>query len=94
MSLRLFLIAKLSRVDSGVARRALSTAMAQDEVDAPRPEEFSRGAGAMAYAMALFIIRRPVHFYLGLTGLIVFPLYMLGRLGAVLIEWGVHRYGW
>jgi hypothetical protein len=93
MSLTPFLIAKLSRVEADVARRALSTARAQDEIDAPQPEEFSRGASAMAYAMALFITRRPVHFYLGLTGLIVFAVYSLARVSTVLIEWGIHAYG-
>jgi hypothetical protein len=93
MSLTLFLIAKLSRVEPDVARRALSTARAQDEIGASQPAEFSHGAGAMAYAMALFITRRPVHFYLGLTGLIVFAVYIFSRLASALCEWGVHAYG-
>ena len=93
MSLTPFLIAKLSRVDQDLARRALSTARAQDVMDESRPDEFSRGAGARAYGMALFISRRPVHFYLGMFGLILFPLYMLSRLLPALIEWGVHAYG-
>ena len=93
MSLTHFLIAKLSRVNDDFARRAMSTAQAQDEMDATPPREFSRGSGAMAYALALFINRRPVHFYLGLTGLIAFTLYILGRVAAFLVEWGVHRYG-
>ena len=93
MSPTLFLIAKLSRVDPEVARRAMSTATSQDEVDAPRPAEFSRGSGAMAYALALFVSRRPVHFWLGLTGLIAFPIYILARIVTNLMEWGVHTYG-
>ena len=93
MSLTPFLIAKLSRVDQDLALRALSTARAQDVLDESRPGEFSRGAGARAYGMALFISRRPVHFYVGMFGLILFPLYMLSRLLPVLIEWGVHAYG-
>ena len=93
MSLTLILITKLSRVEPDVARRALSTARAQDEIEAPKPEEFSRGAGAMAYAMALFITRRPAHFYLGLTGLIVFAVYIVSRLASALMEWGIHAYG-
>ena len=93
MSLTPFLIAKLSRVDQEVARRALSTAHAQDVLDESRPDEFSRGAGARAYGMALFVSRRPVHFYLGMFGLILFPSYMLSRFVPVLIEWGMHAYG-
>lgn len=76
-----------------IARRALSTARAQDVLDETRPGEFSRGAGARAYGMALFISSRPVHFYLGMFGLIVFPLYILSRLAPVLIEWGSQAYG-
>jgi hypothetical protein len=93
MSLTRFLIAKLSGVDEEFARRAMSTAQAQDEIEAPPPREFSRGAGAMAYALALFINRRPVHFYLGLTGLLVFVLYIAGRVACFLFEWGVHLHG-
>jgi hypothetical protein len=93
MSPTLFLIAKLSRVEPEVARRAMSTATSQDEVDAPRPAEFSRGSGAMAYALALFVSRRPVHFWLGLTGLVAFPIYILARIVTNLLEWGVHTYG-
>lgn len=93
MSLTPFLIAKLSRVDDDLARRALSTARAQDELNAPRPAEFARGAGARAYGMALFISRRPVHFYFGMFGLIAFPVYILARLVPAMIEWGAHAYG-
>ncbi|SDR54890.1 hypothetical protein SAMN05443245_7532 [Paraburkholderia fungorum] len=93
MSLTRFLIAKLARVDEDFAGRAISTAHAQDELNTSPPREFARGAGAMAYALALFIHRKPVHFYVGLTGLIIFPLYMLGRIAAFLVEWGVHHYG-
>lgn len=93
MSPTLFLIAKLSRVEPDVARRAMSTARAQDEVGAPRPMEFSSGSGAMAYALSLFISRRPVHFWLGLTGLVAFPIYLLVRIGTNLLAWGLHTYG-
>jgi hypothetical protein len=62
----------------------MTTAGAQDEIDAQVPSEFSRGQNAMAYALALFIRRQPVHFYLGLIGLIVFPVYILIRLGLYL----------
>ncbi|MGF6735538.1 hypothetical protein OKW50_007711 [Paraburkholderia youngii] len=93
MSLTRFLIAKLARVDVDVARRALATAHSQDVMDESRPAEFSRGAGARAYGMALFVSRRPVHFYLGMFGLILFPLYMLSRLGSALIVWGIGTYG-
>ncbi|MGF6915946.1 hypothetical protein [Paraburkholderia sp. 40] len=93
MSLTPFLIAKLSRVDPDLARRALSTARAQDVMDESRPDEFSRGDGARAYGMALYIARMPVHFYVGMFGLILFPLYMLSRVVPVLIEWGMQAYG-
>jgi hypothetical protein len=80
MSPTVFLIAKLTRVDPATARRAISTASAQDEPDAPPPAEFARGPGAMVYALAMFAGRRPLHFYVGLFGLAVFPLYLLTRL--------------
>lgn len=97
MSLTVTLIAKLSRVDLTVARRALGTARSQDfpvAAAVPRvghegednaspasvsdgvPAEFHRGRNAMAYAMALLIVRKPLHFYVGLTGLVVFPIYI------------------
>lgn len=93
MSLTPLLIAKLSRVDTDVARRAMSTARAQDAIDAPRPAEFARGQGAMAYALALFVSRKPVHFYVGLSGLIAFPLYIVARVVSCLFDYGVHLYG-
>jgi hypothetical protein len=34
----------------------------------------------MVYAMAVFAFRRPLHFYVGLFGLAVFPVYLLTRL--------------
>lgn len=98
MSLTVTLIAKLSRVDLAVARRALGTARSQDfpvaAGAAPQagsegeegaipvslsdgvPVEFHRGRRAMAYALALLIVRKPVHFYVGLTGLVIFPIYI------------------
>lgn len=93
MSLTRFLLANLARVDKQFARRAISTAQSQDDLNTSPPPEFAGGPGAMAYALALFIHRKPVHFYVGLTGLIVFPLYMLGRVAAFLVEWGVHHHG-
>ncbi|APA90382.1 hypothetical protein BJG93_32830 (plasmid) [Paraburkholderia sprentiae WSM5005] len=93
MSVTLFLIAKLSRVEPDIARRAMSTASAIDEMEGGRPAEFSRGPNAMAFALALFVARRPVHFYLGLAGLVGFPVYILVRIGSFLIEWGMHAYG-
>jgi hypothetical protein len=93
MSLTHFLIAKLSRVDADFARRAMSTAQAQDEIDAPRSVEFSRGPGAMAYALALFIHRKPAHFYVGLTGLVVFALFMLTHFVTFLVQWGIELHG-
>jgi len=93
MSLTPILIAKLSRVDLDVARRALGTANSQDRLDESRPAEFSRGAGARAYGMALFISRRPVHFYAGMFGMILFPLYMLWQFVPELVQWGMQAYG-
>ncbi|MGF6836466.1 hypothetical protein QF001_000333 [Paraburkholderia youngii] len=92
MSLTPFLIAKLSRVEPDVVRRAMSTASAIDEIEGGRPPEFSRGPNAMAFALALFVARRPVHFYLGLAGLVGFPVYLLVRIGSFLIGW-VHIHG-
>ncbi|MFM0305701.1 hypothetical protein PQQ99_36910 [Paraburkholderia sediminicola] len=80
MSLTVWLIAKLSRVDDGVARRALTTAQSQDEMPAAAPAEFARGRGALAYALGIFITRKPVHFYLGLAGLVIFPVYLFVQL--------------
>jgi hypothetical protein len=93
MSLTPFLIAKLSTVEPDVVRRAISTASAIDEIEGERPAEFSRGPNAMAFALALFVKRRPVHFYLGLAGLIAFPIYILVRIASFLIEWGMHFHG-
>lgn len=86
MSLTVWLIAKLSRVEEAVARRALGTAQSQDEMSAAAPGDFARGREALAYALAIFITRKPVHFYLGLAGLVIFPVYLL-------IEVGAHFYG-
>jgi hypothetical protein len=86
MSRTVWLIAKLSRVEDTVARRALSTAQSQDEMSAAPPAGFARGREALAYALAIFIVRKPVHFYLGMAGLFIFPLYLL-------IQVGTHFYG-
>ncbi|MFC0402962.1 hypothetical protein [Paraburkholderia rhizosphaerae] len=93
MSLTIWLIAKLSRVDTGLARRALSTARAQDEIDAPAPTDLKHGAGAMAYGLALFVSRRPVHFYAGLAGLMAFFGYMFARIAVWAYDFGMHHYG-
>jgi hypothetical protein len=90
MSLTIWLIAKLSRVDQDLARRAMSTARAQDEIDAPAPVEFAGGTGAMAYGLALFVSRRPVHFYLGLVGLLAFFGYMFSQFALAAYEFGQH----
>jgi hypothetical protein len=93
MSLTIWLIAKLSRVEAGFARRALVTARAQDELDAPVPTDFARGAGAMAYGLALVISRRPVQFYGGLSGLIAFFVYMAVQFLTGVVTLGMHYYG-
>ncbi|VWC42205.1 hypothetical protein BLA23254_07061 [Burkholderia lata] len=78
MSLTPFLIRTLTRVDEYTVRRAMSTAAAQDDPLAAPPEEFRKGANAMAYSLAMFIRRRPVQFYVGLSGLIALPIYLIG----------------
>ncbi|MGU7775680.1 hypothetical protein ACV229_36695 [Burkholderia sp. MR1-5-21] len=93
MSLTPFLIATLARVDRDVARRAISTAAAQDEPDAPVPAEFARGQNAMAYALAMFIRRRPLHFYVGSAGLVAFPVYLLARATMALMSMGGAGHG-
>ncbi|RKT99768.1 hypothetical protein C7H84_29755 [Burkholderia sp. Nafp2/4-1b] len=85
MSLTRFLIRTLARVDDDVARRVMSTASAQDDANAPVPAEFARGRNAMAYALAMFIGRRPLHFYVGLFGLVAFPAYLTCRAMAPLL---------
>ncbi|WP_261530747.1 hypothetical protein [Burkholderia multivorans] len=85
MSLTRFLIRTLARVDDDVARRVMSTASAQDNASASVPAEFARGRNAMAYALALFVDRRPLHFYVGLFGLVAFPAYLACRAMAPLL---------
>jgi len=80
MSPTVFLIAKLTRSEAGLARRAVSTAMSQDDPDAPPPTEFAGGSGAMVYALAMFAARKPLHFYIGLFGLVALPIYLLIRI--------------
>ncbi|MXN76442.1 hypothetical protein GR157_17070 [Burkholderia sp. 4701] len=80
MSLTPFLIRTLTRVDEHTVRRAMSTAAAQDDPLARPPVEFQKGANAMAYSLAIFISRRPLQFYVGLSGLIALPIYLIGTL--------------
>ena len=77
MSRIVFLIAKLAKVDPDVARRAMSTAKSQDDPLEPPPGEFTRGGAAMVYGLSMFVIRKPLHFYIGLVGLVIFPIYLL-----------------
>jgi hypothetical protein len=79
MSRIVFLLAKLARVDLDVARRALTTAKAQDDPGAPPPAEFARGRNAMVYALAIMSVRKPVHLYVGVFGLVAFPIYLASR---------------
>lgn len=81
MSLTATLIAKLSGLDEADAARVLATVRAQDDLQAP-PAEFRRGRFARAWGLAVVIVRNPVRFWIGLTGLIAFPAYLLFRLGA------------
>ncbi|AIV73663.1 hypothetical protein X994_6433 (plasmid) [Burkholderia pseudomallei] len=80
MSLTHFLIRTLTRLDDHTVDRVISTAAAQDEPTAPPPAEFRQGRNAMAYALATFIGRRPLQFYVGLSGLIALPIYLVGTL--------------
>jgi hypothetical protein len=76
MSRIVFLLAKLAKVERDVARRALTTAKAQDDPTALPPAEFARGANAMVYALATMEVRKPLHLYLGAVGLVAFPIYL------------------
>ena len=82
MSLTAILIAKLSGLDKATATRVLSTVDAQDDLLAPAPQEFARGRGARAYALAVVIARNPLRFWVALAGLIAFPTYLAFRVGA------------
>lgn len=77
MSLTTTLIAKLSGLEPADASRVLSTVRSQDDLAAPAPPEFARGRKALAYGLAVVIVRNPVRFWLGLVGLIAFPVYLL-----------------
>lgn len=80
MSLTVTIIAKLSRVDSDMARRALNTASAFDEPDATPPEEFTWGAGARCYALASIAVNRPQLFWGGVLAITAIPLLAVVRL--------------
>ncbi|WP_264162261.1 hypothetical protein [Burkholderia metallica] len=41
----------------------------------------------MAYALATFIGRRPVQFFVGLSGLIALPIYLVGTLVGGFYGW-------
>ncbi|AJW93696.1 hypothetical protein QHI69_37305 [Burkholderia gladioli pv. gladioli] len=87
MSLTHFLIRTLTRLDGHTVARVISTAAAQDEPTAQPPAEFRQGRTAMAYALATFIGRRPVQFYVGLSGLIALPIYLVGTLVGDFYGW-------
>ena len=80
MSLTVTIIAKLSRVDSDMARRALDAAGAFDEPGATPPEEFTWGAGARCYALATIVVSRPHLFWGGLLAIGAIPLLVVVRL--------------
>lgn len=84
MSLTVTLIAKLTGLDPSDAARVVSTVEAQDNLAAPAPSEFARGRAARAYGLAVVIVRNPLKFWVGLIGLVAFPVYLLVRLGASL----------
>ncbi|CAD6559379.1 hypothetical protein ACFQ3P_32875 [Paraburkholderia sabiae] len=80
MSLTATIIAKLSRVDVDMARRALDTASAFDEPDATPPEQFTWGAGARCYALASICINRPQLFWGGLLATAAIPVLLIVKL--------------
>jgi hypothetical protein len=65
-------IARLLRTDEGMVRRAWSTARAVDSVETAPPKEFASGKGALALALAYFMLNQPVVFILGALGLVAF----------------------
>jgi hypothetical protein len=73
MSLTVTIIAKLSRVDSDTARRALDTVGAFDEPGVTPPVEFTHGDGARCYALATVAEYRPFLFWGGLLAVIAIP---------------------
>lgn len=81
MSLTATLIAKLSGLDNADAARVLSTVRAQDDLGATPPPDFRRGRFPRAWGLAVVIVRNPVRFYVGMAGLVGFPLYLLFRIG-------------
>lgn len=92
MSLSITLIAKLSRVETALARRAWNTIGALDEPSMKPPSEFRSAEGARCYALASYVRASPGQFYLGLAGLIGFPSVMVFKYGYAWCEWAV-RYG-
>ncbi|MBB2984229.1 hypothetical protein FHX57_007360 [Paraburkholderia tropica] len=82
MSLTTTLIAKLSGLDEAHAARVLLSVRAQDDLQAPPPAEFGRGRPARAWALAVVMSRNPVRFWVGMSGLIAFPVYLLCEIGA------------
>jgi hypothetical protein len=87
MSRIVFLLAKLAKVEPDVARRALTTAKAQDDPLAPPPAEFARGRNAMVYALATMKVRKPLHLHIGAFGLVAFPIYLAIRAGEYFCGW-------
>jgi hypothetical protein len=81
MSLTTILIAKLSGLDEADAARVLSTVRAQDDLRATPPPDFRRGRFPRAWGLAVVIVRNPVRFYLGMVGIVGFPLYLVFRIG-------------
>jgi len=83
MSLTTTLIAKLSGLEHADAARVLSTVRAHDDPGATPPAEFRRGRFARAWGLAVVILRNPIRFWIGLAGLVAFPVYLLVRI----VEW-------
>lgn len=81
MSLTVSLIAKLCRVEPALARRAWNFACSLDDPATPPLPEFRSGEGARCFAFAKVVRYRPMHFYGGIAGLTLFPLYMMVKYG-------------
>ncbi len=85
MSLTPYLIAKLCHTELGLATRAFNYVGSLDSPGGQPPEELRGGAGARCYALALIARYRPLHFRVGLFGVIAFPAYFVGRYGPGLL---------
>ncbi|CAE6963001.1 hypothetical protein [Paraburkholderia domus] len=73
-------IAKLSRIDEQLARRAWLSAGEADSVENAIPPEFTTGKGARVYALAFVLRHYPLQCGIGTFGLLLFAFYLIGQL--------------